>query len=441
MSREGALDPPFAPSHTRWLLLILVATLITRILFVSVVNPDPRDAGRFDDTILWHGAARLLADGHGFVHPDQLTPTGIFPPGYLVGLAALFKLPGDDVAAARALNIAASLVLVFCAYYLGSKLWDARAGLIAGGIMAFFPSGVFFSSLVLRELVFAAATAALLSLTLAWTLRDDVKPALVAVLGIIAGMVALTRPEGFFLAIAICAAWIFYHRSFSRVGAYTLLLLGGMAMLFVPWAVRNYLIFDQPVLLGTSGGSILYEAHQPDSRGNGNGQLPLELSLRFNDTALPKREAEINSEGTSEAIAFAIHNLPKELTLATHRFAGFYRGDSSHLVYFGPEVSAGSPELSASWLDRWRFITDSYYYLVLGVALAGLPFWVGRFRREHTLVVMPIVVYSVAWALLFVGHNRYHFPLLSQFAVLAGIGAAAIWDRLTHRTASREATV
>jgi 4-amino-4-deoxy-L-arabinose transferase-like glycosyltransferase len=421
-------------TSARWLLSIVLVAIVVRVIWVAAANPDPRDAGRFDDTVLWYNAGLDLAAGDGFVHPSGDTPTGIFPPGYVVTLAGLSLLPGDGVSAARALNVASSIVIVVGSYYLASRLWNERAGLIAAAIMALLPSNIFFSSLLLRELVFAAGVVVLLSLTLAWSLRDDVRlPAIVA-LGLVAGLLAEVRPEGFLLALAIVVVWAIVYRSIPRTAAYASLLLLGMAALMVPWAIRNYVVFDEVLVLGTSGGAILYEAHQPESRGDGNWTLPLTLSLEFQEVPLPEREAEINAEGTSEALDYAVHNIPRELELAAHRFAGFYRGDASHLVYFGPEVASGNASISDDWIDVWRAVANSYYFIMLGVMLAGGPFWVRRFRREHALVVVPIAIYSLAWAMLFVGHNRYHFPLLSQFAILAAIGADAIWQRLFPNT-------
>jgi hypothetical protein len=52
------------------------------------------------------------------------------------------------------------------------------------------------------------------------------------------------------------------------------------------------------------------------------------------------------------------------------------------------------------------------------------------------LLFGPFVLYTVMWALLFVGEPRYHHPLLPVFAVLGGIGIAATLGRvLPDRTA------
>ena len=147
---------------------ILLVALVVRVVWVSNVQPDPRD-GRFDDSVWYYGTASHLADGDGYVYPldtfceqrtDEACEDAGRParswsrrrsgrPATRCLLAALFRLPGDDVAAARALNVLAGLALIAGVYYLASKLWNKTAGLLAAAAMAFFPSHIYFSSLLL----------------------------------------------------------------------------------------------------------------------------------------------------------------------------------------------------------------------------------------------------------------------------------------------------
>ena len=145
-----ALRGLWARTHVRWLIGILLVALVLRVFWVATVQPDPRD-GRFDDSVFYYNSGLLLAEGEGYVFPfdnafcqfgfrcDEPAPTAIWSPGYPLTLAAIFLLPGDNVAAARILNVAAGLVLVAGVYSLGQRLWNRRAGLLAAGIMAVFP--------------------------------------------------------------------------------------------------------------------------------------------------------------------------------------------------------------------------------------------------------------------------------------------------------------
>lgn len=438
----GALAGALTRTHVRWLAGILIAGLALRLVWVFAVQPDPRD-GRFDDTIWYYNTARHLAAGDGYVFPgdsfcafgdtigcDELPATALWAPGYSVTLAALFTLPGDEVAYARALNVVAGLALLVGVYYLGSRLWDKRAGLLAAGIMAFFPSQIFFSSLVLTETIFVALAVGLLALALAWTMERDVTPWRVIALGVAAGAVAMVRPEGIVFAGVIVLAWIAVHRSWRRVAIQTGLLVAGIAVLFVPWGMRNAIQLDAPVLGTTGLGQVLIQAHHPDAGGRSEYWIVSDLWQGYADVPLPERELRVNNTGIRESFKYAVQHPGRELALVPERFAAFYRGDRGSLEWNRKPDGEGGVALSDSTAGAWGAVADVYYYAVIAVALLALPFWLRRSGRRHVLLWAPFVVYSTMWAFFFVGEARYHVPLLPVFALVAGIGLAALWGRL-----------
>lgn len=438
----GALRGVRARTHLLWLGGILLVALALRLAWVAAVQPDPRD-GRFDDSVWYYGTGKHLADGDGYVFPtdafcarnggadcDQLPPTALWAPGYPLVLAGLFLLPGDDVAAGRALNVAAGLALVAGVYFLGSRLWDRRAGLIAAAIMAFFPSQIFFSSLLLTETLFTAAALGLLCLAVAWTLRDGVAWWRVFLLGVAAAVVGMVRPEGAFIVLAIIASWVAVHRSWRRVGAYVGLLVLGMAVLYVPWTVRNMVQLDAPVVGTTGMGQVLIQGHNPDAGGRPDLYAVTQLWNRFDHVPFPEREVRINNAGVSDSIDYAVHHIPRELSLVPHRLAWFFRNDDSVLFWLQNSAAGEPKEMSAAWQDRWGDVANVYYYTVLGAMVLGLPFWLRRMDRRHVLLWGPFAVYTAMWAFIFVGEARYHFPLLPVFALLAAVGLTSFLQRI-----------
>lgn len=427
--------------HVRWLIVILMVALVLRVFWVASVQPDPRD-GRFDDTIWYYNTARHLAAGDGYVFPgdtfcqfgdgigcDELPPTALWAPGYSVALAGVFQLPGDNVAAARGLNILAGLALILGVYYLGQRLWSRRAGLLAAAIMAVFPSHIFFSSLVLAETLFAALAIGVLSLALAWTMEDrTTRPKLIA-LGVAAGVLSMVRPEGIVFLGVIVVVWFVVHRSPRRVMAYTGWLVLGLAVLLAPWAARNAVQLGWPSPGTTGMGHVLIQAHNPDAGGEPDFYAVARVQWYYRSLPWPERELTMNREAVKESLSYAVHNIPREFTLMPLRFAAFYRGDRGGVDWNQVEDGLGTRQLSTAAASVWGIVADSYYYAVIGVGLVGLLFWVRRSRGVHWLLWMPFLTYSGMWAFLFTGESRYHFPLLPIFALIAAIGLAAISER------------
>ena len=428
-------------ADVRWLVGILVVALVLRVLWTSAVQPDPRD-GRFDDSVWYYGTATHLAAGDGYVFPgdafcqfgdgigcDETPPTALWAPGYSIVLAAVFQLPGDDIAAARGLNIVAGLALVVLVYYLGRRLWSSRAGLIAAAIIAVFPSHVFFSSLVLAETLFTAMAVGLLCLALAWTMDETTTRPRLLILGIAAAALAMVRPEGIVFLGVIILTWIAVHRAPRRVAAYAGWLALGAAVVFVPWTVRNAVQVGWPTPGTTGMGQVLIQAHNPEAGGEPDIYIATRLYDDYDEIPWPEREVTINREATKESVSYALHNIPREFTLMPLRFAAFYRGDRGGVDWNQREDGRGRRQLSAGAANLWGAVADSYYYSVLAVAFFGLAFWIRKSRGVHWLLWGPIVIYSLMWWFLFVGESRYHFPLLPLFALIAAIGLAALSER------------
>lgn len=432
-------------TDVRWLTAFMLVAVVVRVAWVANVQPDPRD-GRFDDTVWYHGTARHLLDGDGYVFPgdafcnfgsgircDETPPTALWAPGYSLILAGVFALPGDDIAAGRALNVAAGIALVAGIYYLGRRLFDERAGLIAAGIVAVFPSLVFFSSLVLTESLFVALAVGLLCLAAAWTLDRESSPLKVLAVGLAAGAVTMIRPEGIVFAAIIVLTWIAVHRSWRIVARHTTLLAAGILVFLVPWTVRNAIQLDAPVVGTTGLGQVLIQAHHPAADGFPEFFIASDLVNRFADVPRPEKEIRINNTGIRESLQYAVEHPRRELGLVPDRFAAFYRSDRGAIVWNQVEDGRDQRELSSSWAERWGDLSDVYYYLVLAAGVLTIPLWLRRIDGRYVLLFGPLAAYSAMWAFLFVGEPRYHLPLLPFFSLLAGIGLAALWQRAAVR--------
>ncbi len=450
LKSNSTLNSVRAHSHLLWLGGILIVALIVRVVWVSNVQPDPRD-GRFDDSVWYYGAGKHLADGDGYVYPldtfcaqrtdeacegrwepgQKLEPTALWAPGYPMLLAALFRLPGDDIAAARIVNVLAGLALIAGVYYLAAKLWNRAAGLCAAAAIAFFPSNVYFSSLLLSESVFTAAAVLLLCLTVGWTLGVDTPRWRMLVLGLAAACVGMLRPEGAFIVLAIIATWIVVHRSLRTVAIFTGLLVLGMAVLYVPWTIRNIVQLDAPVVGTTGLGQVLIQGHNPEAGGRPDLFAVTQLWDKYRDVPFPERELRINNEGISESIDYAVHHIPREISLVPHRLAWFFRGDDTVVFWVQNAPPGESRPFSIAWEGRLETIANVYYYVIAACMVLGLPFWLSRTHRHHTIIWAPFAVYVTMWAMFFVGEARYHFPLLPIFSILAGTGVAAAAERLS----------
>src|SRR5581483_421127 len=107
--------------------------------------------------------ARRLAAGLGYSTSDG-TPTALFPPGYPLLLAAVYRVFGPGLAVAQAFNVVVSAGIVCATFVLGRLLAGRTVALLGALFVALSPSQVLWSSLLMSEL--PATLAMLLSIAL-----------------------------------------------------------------------------------------------------------------------------------------------------------------------------------------------------------------------------------------------------------------------------------
>ncbi|MCH8851165.1 MAG: glycosyltransferase family 39 protein [Planctomycetes bacterium] len=413
--------------------MILLIALVLRVMWVLTVQPDP-NVEVFDDSTLYVRFGRGLVDGEGYNFQGE--PTAGFAPAYAAILAATFVLPGDDMAATRVLHVLLGLGEVLGVYYLASRLWDRRAGLLAAAMMALFPSHIFFTTLLMREPVFSPLLVGLLCLAVAWTLRGNAKAWQLIFLGVAAAFMMLMRFETVPIIAVIVLSWVVVHRSWRRVATYTALLVLGMAALLVPWIVRNAVQVGSPVIT-TGGWVLLVGSHHPDSAGYPT-PLSLQYDVIYHNLPQPERALHVDSVARRDAINYAIHHIPRELSLVPDRLSWFFRSDHAALDLIQLKMPSGpdSRELSAGQEAFYGVVADTFYYAVAAIMVLGLPFWIRRMRGEHILLFGTFAVYCAMWAFLFAGLPRYHYPLIPIIVVLAAIGLSSFWEGRSPQRAS-----
>jgi 4-amino-4-deoxy-L-arabinose transferase-like glycosyltransferase len=409
---------------------------VLRVLWLGLVTPEPGD-GRFDDTVFYAYTGEFLLDGRGYINPWVGTPTAKWPVGYPLLLAGAYWLPGDDFIAAKVLNAVVGSLTVVGVYLIAQRIVNRRAGLLAAALMALLPSHIFFSTLIMTEVVFTGLVVAVVWFVMAGTLRDDGRYRWLRLLalGVLIGAAAMVRGEGTLLLLLPLAGWALAFRSWRKVGLYLVPTVAGMALLFVPWTVRNAIDLGEPVVGTTGLGGVLIQSHHEDANGKPSMSIQGDFERQFEDVALPEREVRINNEGVSEAIDYAVHHIPHELRLIPNRFFYFYQEDRGAIDWVQAPKREGDRELSAAWERAWGSLADGYYYVILALAVLGLPLWFSRRRVDHLLLLVLIGYYTVLWSVVFVGESRYHMPVLPVLVIWAAASLTALEARLRRRTA------
>jgi len=280
-----------ARQHTA-IILILIAFLGLGVTY-SVVNP----LFESPDEVWHYQYVKYLADGHGLPVSDLVTEMpwhqeGSQPPlYYLLGAGLTFWIDTSDAEAAirynphaavglasaadnknmmvhtsledfpyrgtalaahliRLLSVLMGSATVLCTYLLALTLFPGRRTLaaVAAAINAFNPQFIFISAAVNNDnLTTLLCSVALLLLVRIW--QGEARPGRLVLLGLVAGLTAISKLNGlvllpFIALVLIMAAW--RRRSLRALVGWGLLV--GIPLLAVAgwWYWRNWLLYGDP---------------------------------------------------------------------------------------------------------------------------------------------------------------------------------------------------
>jgi hypothetical protein len=407
---------------------LFALTVLVRIVYFVVLAPS---------TPIWTAdqlqrngylaIAKHLVAGEGYSIGKLLTYYSV---GHLVPTAA--RSPVPVLAFAGALWLFGShwyyplLLFAWClsgvvaaaAYWIAVRASGRQwLGVWTGVVFAGYLSEMFITTTyaIASEPLFAA----LLALYLVLLIRagDDGRVRTAALAGVALALATLTRPTVLWLCV-VSVAWILY-RLRTRGVALAIAFTAIFAALQVPWVVRNYRVFGEPLVTTTLGGFVLYRHNGMIEEGKytvGYTHAEFEPKVRrlaaasgrplesFSETELsdllyaegrriiqtyPWRYVKLSALRTiwiwynenSGRGLYAVQNFLIYLLALLGTFYALRTREPiyllllAHIAYFVAVHSAINVQ--------YRFICPLMPYMIL---LAGLPVWAWRYRdgrRSH----------------------------------------------------------
>ncbi|MCC7370631.1 MAG: glycosyltransferase family 39 protein [Chloroflexi bacterium] len=191
------------------------------------------------DSIEYVEPALALVDGEPFILAQRRTPV------YPIAMAASVAIFGRDLLAITFAQHLLGVVTAVLTYGIGRLTFGRAAGLLAGLGAALSSPLLIYEHYLITESVFTFCLI-LAMLLLVAGLRTG-RMAYFAAGGLMLGMAALTRPVGQAVLVALPFAALLALRRWRPSIVACVLAAGCFALLVVPWAIRNQLVY------GTAG--------------------------------------------------------------------------------------------------------------------------------------------------------------------------------------------
>ena len=406
-----------------------VAVLAAALTIVFAVRVAPEWEPALDDQVQYQALAHGLADRGEYTRATAGEPFIAEPlraPGYPVFLAALCRTAGCDhwpIAIAQAALCAMTVLLVVS---LARRVVSDRRALLAGALVALYPTFAYFAALALSEtlatFLLVASTALLLRAA------DRPTPGRAMAAGLALGALAATRwlfvP---FIGVGVLLL-LMARRAGPRTGA---ALLFGWALVLTPTVAYSSLTLGRPVPAGFGTQLWLgyFQARDVatldtvERAAAERGRTRIAAFVAATDRlAQPGAFIALDDALRADALALIAHAPGPWAARAIHRSLELWAGDRPY-----PRAVDAEPSLAL----RAALATAQLLLLVAGLAGAiALAMRRDRFGLAVTAIVLLLWVLSVPlWT-----EARFALPAKPLLA----IGAVSLLASLSLRPARHE---
>jgi 4-amino-4-deoxy-L-arabinose transferase-like glycosyltransferase len=385
-------------------------------------------------------AANLDRDQGFTLGSDATQPASSYSPGLPLFVAGVYKLSGGiHERLTRVILALLGTLTVLFTYLIGRRLSGPVAGLIGAAAIAIYPALLEYQGMLMGEPLAATllSGAVLASLWAADASGTSARERIRWLLpGLLFGALALVRPE--YLGVALLVSLVVLvrngRREWSRTLVQALLILAGVAVIVVPWTVRNAIALDRVVPVSTGGGQVLFAGTYLPSGGDPE-KVGAEVVERHPGLFGPNAVRELRLEQILARLAAqrypgmetdkALSRMGKEqlwddLSEEPLEYTGFVATKVWRIWTHGQRAVMQEP----GWkLFHWALLV----FGLIGLAVLALK------RRWEALLIAVIFLAITAISALLVASPRRVLVMMPLVAALAGVGVVACRDSLARR--------
>ena len=227
---------------------------------IAVTGPHTTSFGDAKD---YMDTARTLLDDHSYLREGSV---GIFrTPGFPVLIALTWLVRDGSIVAVKIANALCFAGTAMVLYRIARDAGLSRAaGLVGGLAFAVYPIALVQVTEVQSEPLHTFLIAVCVLLGQRAIAHQSLRYAAAA--GLVFGAATLTRPSALALAagFAVTFAWLFRGGVRRRLAAAGLVVLG-VAVFVVPWAILNQRATGDLILLNDEGGLTFWVGNQPEA--------------------------------------------------------------------------------------------------------------------------------------------------------------------------------
>ncbi len=429
MTRDGGTSRRlwWPRGRSGWILgAILLVTLIVRVgTVVHIWSVDPATTHLNDTPNYTKPALALERDGQFSIEPGSDLPMYFRTPGYPLFIAAVYTVAGEHDLAVLLAQIGLSVLTIWLAFVVASRLFGQGAGFAAALILALDPLQLWSAGVVLTETLMAAFMLLVAAIGFRVFARRSVGLGWPLLLGLVLAVATLVRPVAYYLlpltAIALAVPAI--RRRDLRPLAAAGMFLVPVVLLVGGWQLRNAHEVSSIRLSGVEGLNM-YEY-----RGAGVLAEVEDRTFRSVNEQLHRRHPGHRWDHHQGPYFDMLFDEGLDIVTA-------HPGAAAVVTLEGldDQVRQTGAEVFPTYFD---LDVEGPATVLLGIALAVL--WVAfvwgavvalrtdRARRAGHLFALGIVAYTMLASAIPTTGYRFRVPIMPILALYAGAGVIDIW--------------
>jgi 4-amino-4-deoxy-L-arabinose transferase-like glycosyltransferase len=360
-------------------------------------------------------------------------------PLYLYVNLFIYKIYGKNWEVLAFLQIFLGSLNCLLIYFIGEKVFGRPVGLVAAFIL------LLYGNLTLIELTLEPESFLLLfnSLFVLILIQDHAETNsgknswkwLLA--GAVIGLAAITKPNALLL-LPVAIVWVWQrHLSPTQSIKAMLLLTVGTALLVSPITIRNYVKFQDFVLLTADGGKVFFHGNGPGSTGMERADL---RDQGFAEERQPEPDYAHSLFRKTARVLTGRSLKPSECArfwfgytldyIRAHPLSAFILEVKKFFYFWGNyEVhDIDSAYKNYRTLQTWPLLP---FGIISALGIVGLGLALKKFRQAFLLYAM-ILVYLFS-ALVFFVASRYRLPAAPFLAIFAAYTVISLYTRLRER--------
>ncbi len=406
-------------------IFILIVAFLIRAIYLWQVKQIPEFALLVGDSVTYDEWASRIARGN-WLGDSVFYQAPLYP--YFLGV--IYSLFGRDLMAVRLIQIVLGAGSCLLLAWAGRSFFKKPAtGLLAGALLALYPTAVFFDCSIQKsvlDLFFICALLAVLG-----RLLEHTQKRWWLVTGIILGLLALTR-ENALLFVPIVLTWLFIawrHESRKKQLQWAGFVLIGLAAVLLPVGFRNLAVGGEFHLTTAQFGPNFYIGNGKSATGfyqalqEGHGHAMFEredaTTLAEEATGRELTPSEVSNYWAGRAFDEIRADIVRWLRLLFKKWL---------LVWNISEVGDSDDQYTyGDWSPLLGALNRLLHFGIL-CPLAALGIFLTWYRRQRVWLLWVMILGYAASVVLFYVFSRYRFPLAPMLILFAAAGLSSVRD-------------